>query len=270
MRGKIKPSENIILNTGEQLKSLEPNQQYRYLGFNEQQITDKEAKSSLKKEYFSRLKMILKSELSSKFTIDAINSYAIPALSYGFPVLDWTITELESIDRETRKVLQTYHAMHKQSDITRLYIPRKNGGRGLINVVNHFKNAIINFSSYLLSTNELYLNLVSDWQFTRGAKSIHHMAELYSRELDLDIQELSILSKQQRKNKVKRIRTETMIESVKAKNLHGSYFKLLDEPHIDTSSIKWLTSPSLKKATESTICSIQEQTVTTKYIKKHF
>ena len=31
----------------------------------------------------------------------------------------------------------------------------------------------------------------------------------------------------------------------------------------------WLTSPSLKRATESSICAIQEQAITTKYIKKH-
>ena len=56
--------------------------------------------------------MVLKSELSSKQTFEAINSYAIPALSYGFPVLDWTITESEIIDKETQKMLQQYHAMH--------------------------------------------------------------------------------------------------------------------------------------------------------------
>ena len=95
--------------------------------------------------------MILKSELSSKHTFEAINSYAIPALSYGFPVLDWTITELIKIDREIPKMLQQYHAMHSQSDVTRLYLPRKNGRRGLINITNHCKNAIINFSSYLLN-----------------------------------------------------------------------------------------------------------------------
>ena len=69
--------------------------------------------------------MIRKSVLSNKHFFEAINSYAIPALSYGFPVLDWTITELEIIDRETRKMLQQYHAMHSQSDVTRLYLPTK-------------------------------------------------------------------------------------------------------------------------------------------------
>ena len=116
--------------------------------------------------------MILKSELSSKHTFEAINSYPIPALSHGFPVLDWTITELDIIDSETRKMLQQYHAMHSQSEVTRLYLPRKTGGRGLINITNPYKNAIINFSSYLLNSEEQFLKLTSNWQVTRGEKSI--------------------------------------------------------------------------------------------------
>ena len=78
--------------------------------------------------------MILKSELSSKYIFEAVNSYAIPTLSYGFLVIDWTITELEIVDRETRKI-----------------------------ITNHYKNAIINFSSYLLKSEEQFLKLTSNW-----------------------------------------------------------------------------------------------------------
>ena len=98
--------------------------------------------------------MILKGELSSKHTFGIINSYIIPALSYEFPVLDWTITELDIIARETRKMLQQYHVIHCQSDVARLYLPRKNSCRVLINITNHYKNAIISFSSYLLNSEE--------------------------------------------------------------------------------------------------------------------
>ena len=46
--------------------------------------------------------------------------------------------------------------------------------------------------------------------------------------------------------------------------------RLLQEPHIDhKASNQWLKSSELKRATESTICAIQEQAITTKYIKKH-
>ena len=165
-RGKIVRMENIQLDNGEELKSLELNQQYKYLGFRENLTIDKTTKSAFKNEYFKRLKMILRSELSSKHTFKAINLYAIPALSYGFPVLHWIITELEIIERETRKMLQQYHAMHSQGDVTRLYLPRKNGGRGLISITNHCKNAIINFSNYLLNSEEQLLKLASNWQVT--------------------------------------------------------------------------------------------------------
>ena len=270
IKGKIKQSKNVTLNNGEILKSLESNQQYRYLGFNEHLTTDKETKSALKREYFSRLKMILKSELSSKHMINAINMYAVPALLYGFPILDWTITELEIIDRETRKVLQSNHIMHRQSDVTRLYIPRREGGRGLIDITEHFKNSIINFSTYLSTTNETLLNLVSGWQTSRVAKSIHKMAHNYCQELGLEFEQISALHKQQRKNKIKKKRTENKIETLKSKNLHGQHVRLLDEPHIDKdASINWLKAAPLKCATESSICAIQEQAITTNYIKKH-
>ena len=89
----------------EELKPLELNQQYKYLGFGEGLTINKTTKSAPKNEYFKQLKMILKSELSSKSTFEAIDLYAITALWYGFPMLNWTITELEIIDRETRKIM---------------------------------------------------------------------------------------------------------------------------------------------------------------------
>ena len=58
--------ENIQLDNGEELKSLELNQQYKYLGFGENLTIDKTIKSALKNEYFKRLKTTLKSELTSK------------------------------------------------------------------------------------------------------------------------------------------------------------------------------------------------------------
>ena len=182
-RGKIVQMENIQLDNSEELKSLELNQQYKYLRFGESLTTNKTTKSALKNEYFKQLKMILKSKLSSKHTFEAINSYAIPALLYGFPVLDWTITELETIDRKSWKMLQQYHAMHNRSDVTQLYLSRKNGGSGLINITNHYKNVIINFSNYLLIYEEQLLKLTSNWQVTWGRKSIHQKEQQYCDEI---------------------------------------------------------------------------------------
>ena len=103
--------------------------------------------------------MIVKSELSSKDTFEAINLYAILALSYGFPVLDWAITESEIIHREMGKMLQQYYVMHSQSCLTQLYLLRKNGGT---HTTNHYKNAVIDFRSYLSNSEEQFLKLTSN------------------------------------------------------------------------------------------------------------
>ena len=53
-------------------------------------------------------------------------------------------------------------------------------------------------------------------------------------------------------------------------NMHGQYFKLLEEPHINKKlSILWLSNSHLKRKTESDLCAIQDQAITTKYIEKH-
>ena len=106
------------------------NKTYKYLGIEQNyEIKRKEMKHRVKDEYFTRIKKILKTELNSKNIIEAINTLAVPSLTYSFPILDWNITELEAIDRNTRKLLKLNKIMHKQSNVERVYLPRKEGGR---------------------------------------------------------------------------------------------------------------------------------------------
>ena len=189
----------------------------------------------------------------------------VPSLHYW--TIDWTITELEIIDRETRKMLQQYHAMQSQSDVTRLYLPRKSGGRGLINITNGYKNAIINFSSYLLNSEEQFLKLTSNWQVTWGENSIQQKAQQYCDEIGHDIQQLAAMRKLPRKITIKSARINKLEAEIKRKNMHGQFARYLDQPHADKEqSNQWLKSSILKRSTESTIAVIQEQAISTKYI----
>ena len=57
---------------------------------------------------------------------------------------------------------------------------------------------------------------------------------------------------------------------LKRKNVHGQFAKYLDQPHVGKERSKqWLKSSTLKTSTESTVASIREQAIFTKYIKKH-
>ena len=47
--------------------------------------------------------------------------------------------------------------------------------------------------------------------------------------------------------------------------MHGQFYQELDAPHINkTLSLSWLSDSRLKRKTEADICTIQEQSITTK------
>ena len=69
-------------------------------------------------------------ETSAKNKIQAIGSMAVPVLRYSFGIVNWHQEELQKLDRKTRKLL-TVHGQHRpKADVDRLYVPRKQGGRG--------------------------------------------------------------------------------------------------------------------------------------------
>jgi len=58
----------------------------------------------------------------------------VPVIRYTTGIIDWTQEELDNIGSKTRKSMTANHTLHSQSDIERLYLPRKEGGRGLLQV----------------------------------------------------------------------------------------------------------------------------------------
>ena len=86
----------------------------------------------MKKEYLRRLRLVLGTELSAKNKIQAIGSLAVPVLRYCFGIVNWHQEELQKLDRKTRKLLTTHGQHHPKADVDRLYVPRKQVGRGLM------------------------------------------------------------------------------------------------------------------------------------------
>ena len=95
VRGKVKNRDNIILSSGEEIRELNNQKFYKYLGVEENKVIGyMETKEKLSKKYFSRLCKILKLELNSYNMIMAINQWAVPAITNGFGIINWTKTEL--------------------------------------------------------------------------------------------------------------------------------------------------------------------------------
>ena len=123
---------NIILSSGEEIRELKNQKFHRYLDIEENKVIGHtKTKENLSKEHFSRLRKMLKSELNRYNMIMVFDQRTVPAITYGFGIINWTKTELLDIDRKTRILLKTYHVFHDKSNVEKLYLPCKNRGRGL-------------------------------------------------------------------------------------------------------------------------------------------
>ena len=81
--GKIENSECV-----KNIPLLSPNESYKYLGIAQNNtILHNQMKNKTKKEYFQRINAILKSEINAKNTTNAIKTYVMPILRYGFGVM---------------------------------------------------------------------------------------------------------------------------------------------------------------------------------------
>lgn len=63
-------------------------------------------------EYKSRVRKILKTKLSSKNKLTAKAMYTVQVIQYSFRILEWSSTEIQNLDRKTRKLL-TIHGLHQ-------------------------------------------------------------------------------------------------------------------------------------------------------------
>jgi hypothetical protein len=93
--------------------------------------------------------MILKFKLNARNKITATGALAVPVLRYSFGIINWRIEEIKHIARKTRKMLTMYKMHHPKADIDRLYVKRKEGGRGLVQAEAAYKAEIINIAQYL-------------------------------------------------------------------------------------------------------------------------
>ena len=127
-RRSVVQTEGINLPNNN-IRGLSMEENYKYLGILQvDDIKHVQVKKKAASEYTKRVRKVLKSKLNGGNSIRAINSWAVPVIRYTAGIVDWTQAELEDLDRKTRKLMTANHALHPQSDVDRLYLPRQTGG----------------------------------------------------------------------------------------------------------------------------------------------
>ena len=99
------------------------------------------------------------------------------------------LTHSQNLDRKTRKMLTMYKMHHPKANIDRLYVKRKEGGRGLVQVKAAYKAEIINIAEYH-NTNykeDQFVNIVKNHESTQpntnsilksAAKTVEELSQL--------------------------------------------------------------------------------------------
>ena len=156
-RAKVVGCKGIKLPNCEVMKEVEK-EGYTYVGTVElDKIKENEMKEKTIKEYKQRLKLVLKSKLDGKNKITSINAWAVAVFRHGAGILQWKESELRDVDRKSRKTMTMYGALHPKSDVDRLYIKRKDRGRGLMSVEQCVREEKNSLGFYVANT---YENLI--------------------------------------------------------------------------------------------------------------
>ena len=154
-KGKTVKSVGIELPSGRVIKSLQEGESYKYLGVLEaDKFLEEKMKLIVSKKYIRRLRKVLKSKLNGGNLVPWVNTWAVSLLRYSAAFVSWRKSELQAIDRKTRKLFTIYGELHPKSDVGRLYIPRKEAGRGLISIEDCVELAIRGLEVYVHGSEE--------------------------------------------------------------------------------------------------------------------
>ena len=153
-RGKIVQTEGIELPDGKRMREVNFDG-YKYLGVLQlDSIMDKEMRERLKSKYTRRVKKLLRSQLNGDNVIAGMSTWAVGIIRYGARVLDWTKEELKSIDIKTRRLMTMNGSLHPRENVGRLYLARKEGGRGLISCEECVNVEVQNLDKHLSESEE--------------------------------------------------------------------------------------------------------------------
>jgi len=216
-------------------------------------IQHKKMIEKLMEEFTGRINKIVRTKLNSRNLTKAINTYAVPLLTYSFGIVKWSKTELESLERKLRVILAQNNKLHPNAAIKRQKLPRTAGDRGIIDISSQHTKQIYGLKKY----------------FHQKAQEseIHRAIE----EADKGYTVLNLNTKPPQRNP--KWNQEAMAEKIsrwKQKSLHGRYPAEIEAEGVDKmASFMWLRSGSLFPETEGFIMAIQDQVVSTKNYKKY-
>ena len=112
----------------------------------------------------------------------------MPLVRYSGPFLMWTWEKLKQMDQRTRKLMTMHKALHPRDDVDRLYVSRKEGGRGLVSIedptdasIQRLEDNIEKHERWLITTIRIYTDNTKNERITTTRKQRWERKQLYGR-----------------------------------------------------------------------------------------
>ena len=148
--GKRYMTDGKELPNHDTIRTLEENETYKYLGILEADtIKQVQMKDTIRKEYLRRMNKTTRDKTLRQKPHQR-NKYlgCAPCQIFG------TVSQAKQMDQTTRKLMTMHKALHPRDDVGRLYVFRKEGGRGLASIKDIVDASIQQLEDYIKNTNE--------------------------------------------------------------------------------------------------------------------
>ena len=150
-RGKMARGEELEI-LEERIKAIDPdeNEVYKFLGIEQADgIKTKKDFELVQGEVNKRVKILTSTELNNVNLVRAINTKLIPVAAYPMNVCKFTDGELKELDQVIKRELRSKNMLGKQSSNDRLYLIRKDGGKGIKSLRDIYKETRLRVACYL-------------------------------------------------------------------------------------------------------------------------
>ena len=148
------------------------------------------------------------------------------------------------MDTKIGKLLTCNRMHHPKADIERLYVPRHEGGRGLMQIEMNFKSATIGLHKYLSTTNDWMLRLVLLYDVGKKHTQFQSRVTNSSKNLTYKTRQMKQPLVHYRRKKSKeelREGLKQIEETWENKPLHGQYPQRIQQSDVDQEDThQWL------------------------------
>ncbi|XP_068703960.1 uncharacterized protein [Montipora foliosa] len=176
---------------------------YKYLSILQlDQTLNTKTKGQILSEYIRRVKKLCRSKLNGGNLLYGINNWAVGVVRYNAGIVDKTMEEVANMDRRTRKILAMDGCLHTRSSVARLYLPRKIGGRGLIDIEECVKRESKVLHGYLRESTE--------WMLQAALKE-------------------KVIVEEESLKDYERSRKDEKVKNLKKKALHGAFVQQISD-----------------------------------------